>query len=173
MEVTEDLAEAGPAVGAAPAASQSADVFFCSTHHVEAERSISLLMDAQSLHLHSLLTDCCCCGLECVFSFFFFFTPLRLPGSDASKSALPCVFINNRKPTLSDPIVSRGEVKANTVSMAFYFLKMQLHKRFYCLLLVPRMKANPHIYPPLVSKSALLMRSEAAAGMSLIPTAGK
>lgn len=74
MEVNEDLAEAGPAVGAAPAASQSADVFFCSSHHVEAERSISPLMDAQSLHLHSLLTDCCCCGLECVF--FFFFLPL-------------------------------------------------------------------------------------------------
>lgn len=72
MEVNEDLAEAGPAVGAAPAASQSADVFFCSSHHVEAERSISPLMDAQSLHLHSLLTDCCCCGLECVFFSFFY-----------------------------------------------------------------------------------------------------
>lgn len=104
MEVDEEPAEAGPAVGAAPAASQSADVFFCSSHHVEAERSISLLMDAQSLHL----VGSPIVAVVVWSAFFSFFTPLGLPGTDASKSAVPCVFICNRKRTSSDPIVNRG-----------------------------------------------------------------
>lgn len=146
MEVNEEPAEAGPVVGAAPAASQSADVFFCSSHRVEAERSISLLMDAQSLHLHSGLNDCCCCGLERL----FFYTPLGLPGTGASKICCSVRFYLQEEADAERPDHEWREctyVKADTVSMAFYFLKMQLHKRCYCLLLGPQNESKPSYLP--------------------------